>query len=73
MYYGRHGHPTGSCVAPNPTRVTTFLAKDREALLGVLGFFLGFPLGWTVVLEGGCKSHGERKLLVSVALSSVND
>jgi len=56
----------------NPTRATTLLAEDRKALLGVLGFFLGFSLGWIVVSEGGCESHSERKLLVSVALSSMN-
>ena len=49
-------------------RFESFLAEDKKALLGVLGFFLG----WIVVLEGDCESHGERKLLVSVALSSVN-
>jgi len=72
VHYGRHGHPTGSCVGANPTGVTTFLAEDRKALLGILGFFSDFSLGWIVVLEGGCESHAERKLLVSVALSSVN-
>jgi hypothetical protein len=59
-------------VGANPTGVTTFLAEDRKALLGVLGFFLGFSLGWIFVLEGGCESHSECKLLISVALSSVN-
>jgi hypothetical protein len=53
VHYGRHGHPTGSCVVANPTGVTTFLAEDRKALLGILGFFLGFSSGWIVVLEGG--------------------
>lgn len=28
--YGRHGHPTGLCVASNPTGVTTLLAEDER-------------------------------------------
>ena len=53
MHYGRYGHPTGSCVAANPIKVTTFLAEDRKALLGVLGFFLGFFLRMDSRLRGG--------------------
>ena len=70
MHYGRYGHPTGSCVAANPIKVTTFLAEDRKALLGVLGFFLGFFLRMDSRLRGGVRAdlgyYTSMAVLVSV-------
>jgi hypothetical protein len=55
VHYGRYGHPTGSCVGVNPIGVTTFLAEDRKAFLGVLGLFLGVFLRMGSRLRAGVR------------------